>query len=274
MSNQTIDGVMVRRQLLEKLVEPGCESSVTDAEWDELRAPLDAPAKSPDRYEDRAYCEALEQERDYLREQLQTKPSAQPQGEPVAWLIQCQHSGLVEQAVPNDKSDYPEDWSDSFPVYREQPSQDNALKAFANDMITAAFEGGSFDGGDIQDIAVKHGLLRIEQRTEECGDVCACRSEGDGFPAECYRKTALLRGDQPAPVAVVMSFDFEHPSSKERRTVALSKQDVFDGMEDYFYDKIGEQICRCESVGETNVVDCSCDEYVHDFEIVKASLTS
>lgn len=132
------------------------------------------------------------------------KAAAQPQGEPVAWLIQCQHSGLVEQAVPNDKSDYPEDWSDSFPVYREQPSQDNALKAFANDMITAAFEGVSFDGGDIQDIAVKHGLLRIEQRTEECGDVCACRSEGDGFPAECYRKTALLRGDQPAPVAVVM----------------------------------------------------------------------
>ena len=81
------------------------------------------------------------------------------------------------------------------------------------------------------------------------------------------------RMEQPAPVAVVMSFDFEHPSSKERRTVALSKQDVFDGMEDYFYDKIGEQICRCESVGETNVVDCSCDEYVHDFEIVKASLT-
>lgn len=91
------------------------------------------------------------------------------------------------------------------PIYDEAKDRaDNALKAFANDMITAAFEGGSFDGGDIQDIAVKHGLLRIEQRTEECGDVCACRSEGDGFPAECYRKTALLRGDQPAPVAVVM----------------------------------------------------------------------
>ena len=86
-------------------------------------------------------------------------------------------------------------------------------------------------------------------------------------------RLAVCRGEV-APVAVVMSFDFEHPSSKERRTVALSKQDVFDGMEDYFYDKIGEQICRCESVGETNVVDCSCDEYVHDFEIVKASLTS
>lgn len=81
-----------------------------------------------------------------------------------------------------------------------------------------------------------------------------------------------LHAEQPAQVAVVMSFDFEHPCSKEKRTVALSKQDVFDGMEDYFYDKLGEQICQCESVGETNVVDCNCDEYVHDFEIVQACL--
>jgi hypothetical protein len=76
----------------------------------------------------------------------------------------------------------------------------------------------------------------------------------------------------PAPVATVLPFEFEHPSSKERRTVALTKRDVFDGMEDYFYDKLGEQICQCESVGETNVVDCNCDEYVHDFEIVNACL--
>lgn len=95
--------------------------------------------------------------------------------------------------------------------------------------------------------------------------------EGLRYMAE-KGKPAFYRSEQPAPVAVVMSFDFEHPSSKERRTVALSKQDVFDGMEDYFYDKLGQQICRCESVGETNVVDCNCDEYVHDFEIMQYSL--
>ncbi|MBT9570036.1 MAG: Lar family restriction alleviation protein [Pseudomonas umsongensis] len=76
----------------------------------------------------------------------------------------------------------------------------------------------------------------------------------------------------PEPVAVAMSFDFEHPFSNEKRTVTLTKRDVFDGMEDFFYDKLGEQICQCESVGETNVVDCNCDEYVHDFEIVAAHL--
>ena len=69
-----------------------------------------------------------------------------------------------------------------------------------------------------------------------------------------------------------LSFEFEHPSSKEKRAVTLTKRDVFDGMEDYFYDKLGEQVCQCESVGETNVVDCNCDEYVHDFEVVSACL--
>ncbi|MBP5054358.1 hypothetical protein [Pseudomonas chlororaphis] len=64
------------------------------------------------------------------------------------------------------------------------------LRAFANEMIAAAFEGGSFEGGDIQDIAVKHGLLRIEQRSDECGEACSCREHG--FPLDCYRKTSLL----------------------------------------------------------------------------------
>lgn len=65
-----------------------------------------------------------------------------------------------------------------------------SLDAFAKEMVDAAFEGGSLDGSDIQDIAVKHGLLRIENRTEECGEVCACA--GFGFPIECYRKTDLI----------------------------------------------------------------------------------
>ena len=64
------------------------------------------------------------------------------------------------------------------------------LRAFACEMVDATFEGGSFDGGDIQDIAVKHGLLRIEPRNEECGEVCPCHEYG--FPAECYRKTDLI----------------------------------------------------------------------------------
>jgi len=65
------------------------------------------------------------------------------------------------------------------------------LRAFANEIVSGAFEGGSIDGGDIQNMGVKHGLLRIEQRENECDEVCACREYG--FPTECYRKTELLR---------------------------------------------------------------------------------
>lgn len=97
------------------------------------------------------------------------------------------------------------------------------------------------------------------------------RDMGFGNVTDALMKLKKLK-KQPTPVAVVVSFDFEHPLSKERRTVTLTKRDVFDGMEDYFYDKLGAQICQCESVGETNVIDCNCDEYVHDFEIMQACL--
>ncbi len=83
---------------------------------------------------------------------------------------------------------------------RAQLAEAQALRSFANDMISAAYEGGSFYCGDIQDMAVKHGLLRIESRAEECGEACACREYG--FPAECYRKTPMLSAsaEPSAPV--------------------------------------------------------------------------
>lgn len=73
-----------------------------------------------------------------------------------------------------------------------------------------------------------------------------------------------------APTEQVFTFDLEHFATKERRTVTLTKAEVADGMEDTLYEKLGEQICQCQSVGETNVVDCNCDEYIHDFELVSS----
>lgn len=87
------------------------------------------------------------------------------------------------------------------------------LKAFAIEMINASFEGGSFDGGDIQDIAVRHGLLRIEQREDECGEGCACREYG--FPAQCYRKTPILGAAQE--LVATPSTESENVSRHDRR---------------------------------------------------------
>lgn len=82
------------------------------------------------------------------------------------------------------------------------------LRAFTNELISASYEGGSFDGCDIQDIAVRHGLLRIERRDKECGKACSCREYG--FPVDCYRKTALL--DSANSDAATQSVDIENVS--------------------------------------------------------------
>lgn len=229
-TNQTIDGVP--RATAERI--HACLEAHRYAESTklakELRALLDAPAINHDqKASDHQFYTAQLQARaaKVLRLDPENtswfevvgemeKAAAQAQGEPVAHLILGEtFYGTNGPEVGDFDIQYDheacERLAKAFPgqqvaLYAEQPAPDNALKDFANDMITAAFEGGSFDGGDIQDIAVKHGLLRIEQREEECGEVCACRSEGDGFPAECYRKTALLRGEQPAPVAVAPDF--------------------------------------------------------------------
>lgn len=65
------------------------------------------------------------------------------------------------------------------------------LRNFANSMIDIALEGGNADGIRIQELAVEHGLLKPEQRTERCGDACSCAEYAD-FPVECFRKVKAL----------------------------------------------------------------------------------
>ena len=76
----------------------------------------------------------------------------------------------------------------------EQVTQN--LAAFALELIDGAVEGGSFDGGDIQEAGVRHGLLVVEQRVESCGEHCDCAEYG--FPAECYRLTPALAAHRQA----------------------------------------------------------------------------
>jgi hypothetical protein len=45
---------------------------------------------------------------------------------------------------------------------------------------------GELDGGDVQDLAEKTGVLVPVKVTEACGENCAC-AEWDDFPLDCYR---------------------------------------------------------------------------------------
>ncbi len=74
------------------------------------------------------------------------------------------------------------------------------LRAFAREVMSAWPEGG-IEGDDLQDIAVKHGMLAPELRHDPCGEWCQCNGIG-GYDSNdwqrgvvCYRRTALLTGE-------------------------------------------------------------------------------
>lgn len=69
-----------------------------------------------------------------------------------------------------------------------------------------------------------------------------------------------------------LTFKYRHPTTGETLSVTLEKSEVAEGMEDSLYEKLAGQLCSCEPIGETNVVDCNCSEYTDDFELdLKAS---
>lgn len=68
----------------------------------------------------------------------------------------------------------------------KQPTK-KQFKAFAEELINGAFEALIWDGWDIQELGVKHGLLEITPVAERCCEYCNCAQ--DGFPADCYKKT-------------------------------------------------------------------------------------
>jgi hypothetical protein len=69
------------------------------------------------------------------------------------------------------------------------------LRAFAKEVLAGWPHDDGVDMGDLQDIAVAHGLLVKETRTEPCGETCLCRECDADFPVDCFRKTKLLLGD-------------------------------------------------------------------------------
>ncbi len=82
---------------------------------------------------------------------------------------------------------------DRSALYADPPAPVSvmSLRDFANAMIDIGLEGSDADGAHIQELAVKHGLLKPEQRTERCGDSCRCAEYAD-FPVECFRKVKEL----------------------------------------------------------------------------------
>ncbi len=82
-------------------------------------------------------------------------------------------------------------------------SERDRLRAFAREVFEAADwpEGADLDGGTLQDLAVKHGILTPETQYAPCGEACMCRDyyAEDEFPSgiTCIRKPKwMLDGEE------------------------------------------------------------------------------
>ncbi|HHX7228233.1 TPA: hypothetical protein ACVGNN_000210 [Pseudomonas aeruginosa] len=90
-------------------------------------------------------------------------------------------------------------------------------------------------------------------------------------------RDALLAFAKNAPPAQAQhsvpeefSFEYRHPNG-ECHTVTVSREQVINEMPDFLFEALCSKFCNCEPVGETNVVECCCDEYAEEFKLIAAA---
>ena len=72
-------------------------------------------------------------------------------------------------------------------------SENKKLRAFAREVMKAWPYGG-IEGDDLQEIAVKHGMLTPEIRHEPCGEWCNCNAVVDVDGGEWERASSVFGG--------------------------------------------------------------------------------
>jgi len=81
-------------------------------------------------------------------------------------------------------------------------SELEALRAFAKEIFDDYWlEGPDLDCAELQELGVKHGILKHKLMERPCGgsDCCTCLSENGPafFPDCCYRKTSIIGYPEP-----------------------------------------------------------------------------
>lgn len=95
---------------------------------------------------------------------------------------------------------------------------------------------------------------------------------------QCGARYVLVASEEiAAPVAQAQrsvpeefSFEYRHPNG-ECHTVTVSLEQVINEMPDFLFEALCSKFCNCEPVGETNVVECRCDEYAEEFKLLAAA---
>ncbi|MDX3941301.1 hypothetical protein QYP06_19700 [Pseudomonas aeruginosa] len=106
------------------------------------------------------------------------------------------------------------------------------------------------------------GLVRYGRRSKEL-------SEYLGAQCMKYRLSApVAQAQHSGPEE--FSFEYRHPNG-ESHTVTVSRDQVINEMPDFLFEALCSKFCNCEPAGETNVVECCCDEYAEEFKLLAAA---
>lgn len=62
-----------------------------------------------------------------------------------------------------------------------------------------------------------------------------------------------------------LSFVYKNMKTDEERKVLLTSAEISPFLEDELYERL--TACDCTSIGETNVIECNCEEKFVDFEL-------
>jgi hypothetical protein len=62
---------------------------------------------------------------------------------------------------------------------------------------------------------------------------------------------------------IYIDYTLQHPKTKEIKTVTLPLEKI-----ENWFDECSLLECDCQPIWETNVVECNCDEYLSEFEII------
>jgi hypothetical protein len=74
---------------------------------------------------------------------------------------------------------------DKLMEYAARPN--SKLKALARKLAEVCWDGGTLDGGELQDLLIEAGVLIDVVAMTPCGENCRCREYGVEPPWVCYR---------------------------------------------------------------------------------------
>ncbi|HEC0589733.1 TPA: hypothetical protein R1R58_006598, partial [Pseudomonas aeruginosa] len=90
----------------------------------------------------------------------------------------------------------------------------------------------------------------------------------EGSPIRTLYAAPVAQAQRSVPEE--FSFEYRHPNG-ECHTVTVSREQVINEMPDFLFEALCSKFCNCEPVGETNVVECRCDEYAEEFKLIAAA---